>query len=415
MVTMSMPDDARRRIDALFAVARRLATATPSGRIVLARVAALLDPSLIPQPARDRVVSELEAALAAASEPLPIDVVEATLREAWGVPPTAELDDLEPVPVATTPTSQVHRGTLDGAPVAVKILRPGLATAVRQDLVVLDGLLAPLADAFPRIEPRALLRETRDRILDELDLEHEAGIQRQVQRALRGNPRLTAPAPVMRLAHERVLVAEWVSGTPLRAIDDPRSRDAAAAQLAMFVFGGFRAGVVDADPDPADALVLADGRLAIVDFGAGCVVPTAAADRALALVEAFADGDGERFGTALEALGLMPTARGPAALDVATRGLGRLGGEAPSRLDSVALLAAAGRLGTRPDQLGELAVAASLRPSELWPLRAVSQLVAAIARVGATAPWRTIVTAALRDGWSAAGELPAATPGGELS
>ena len=411
MVSMSMPDDARGRIDALFAVARRLATATPSGRIVLARVAALLDPSLIPPPARDRVVSELEAALAEASEPLPIAVVEATLREAWGGPPTAELDDLDPVPVAATPTSQVHRGTLDGAPVAVKVLRPGLATAVRQDLVVLDGLLTPLANAFPRIEPQALLREARDRILDELDLEHEAGIQRQVQRALRGNPRLTVPAPVMRLAHERVLVAEWVDGTPLPAIDDPRSRDAAAAQLATFVFGGFRAGIVDADPDPSDALVTGDGRLAIVDFGAGCVVLAGAADRLLAAVEAFTDGDGERLGAALEALGLLPADRGPAALALASRGLGELGAEAPSRLDSLALLAAAGRFGTRPDQLGELALATSLRPNELWPLRAVSQVVAAVARVGATAPWRTVVTAALRDGWAAAGQLPAAGTG----
>jgi predicted unusual protein kinase regulating ubiquinone biosynthesis (AarF/ABC1/UbiB family) len=396
---MSMPDDARRRIDALLEVIRRLATATPSGRIALARLASVLDLSLVPEPARERVRAELDAAVAAATEPIPAARVQEILRAAWGAPASSELDDLSPEPVATTATSQVHRAILDGDPVAVKVLRPGIATAVRQDLVVLDGLLRPLAAALPRIDAQALLGEARERILDELDFEHEAGVQRQVHRALRGVPELIVPAPVTRLSHEHVLVSEWVDGTPLTALSEQPERDPAAALLVRFVIGGVRAGIVHADANPADLLLTPDGRLAILDFGATARVSRAGADHALAAVSAFAGGDAVQLGAALAGLGVLPAERGPAALAFAAHALGELGDEAPSRLDNRALLAVARRGGTRPDRALELLLAANLPADQLWPLRALAQLVGTVAGLGATAPWRSLVAQALRDGW----------------
>ncbi|MGP0036548.1 MAG: AarF/UbiB family protein [Solirubrobacteraceae bacterium] len=103
--------------------------------------------------------------------------IERVLRDAWGRRPTDELDDLDREPVAVTPISQVHRGVLDGAAVAVKVLRPGLAAAVRQDLGLLEGLRRPLQAAFPALDAGAALREFRERVLEELDLENEASVQ----------------------------------------------------------------------------------------------------------------------------------------------------------------------------------------------------------------------------------------------
>ena len=91
--------------------------------------------------------------------------------------------------MAVTPISQVHRGVLDGTPVAVKVLRPGLASSVRQDLALLEGLIAPLGAAFPAIDAGAILHEVRERVLDELDLENEAVAQRRFHRALAQPPR----------------------------------------------------------------------------------------------------------------------------------------------------------------------------------------------------------------------------------
>jgi predicted unusual protein kinase regulating ubiquinone biosynthesis (AarF/ABC1/UbiB family) len=392
-------NDTFERVDALIQVGLRLARSAPSGRILLARIADAIDLAWIPRPWGDGIVAELEAAQAASREPVELKRVERTLRDAWGAKPTEELDELEPEPAAVTPSAQVHRGLLDGSSVAVKVLRPGLAASVRQDLSLLEGLISPLGAAFPALSPGALVREFRERILDELDLEHEATVQRRFHRALRDHPFLVIPAPITRLAHEHVLVSEWIEGTPIARASDP---DRVAAQLVAFVLGGLKEGIVHADPDPEDLLELPDGRLAALDFGAARTVEPARAEAAGAVVEAFVADDPERFGEALERLGALPADHANTALDLVRHALGELAGSDPVRLDSAAVLAARDRLFDRPRQLTELIAAGALPPEDLWPARGAGQLFSAIARVGATGAWRDLVRAALRDGWKAA-------------
>jgi predicted unusual protein kinase regulating ubiquinone biosynthesis (AarF/ABC1/UbiB family) len=393
-----MADDALRRLDALLQVGLRLARSAPSGRVLLARIADAIELEWIPRPWGDPVLAELERAHAAAREPLPLRRVERVLREAWGAPVSEELDELSGEPVAVTAGAQVHRGVVDGRPVAVKVLRPGLAASVRQDLALLEAMLAPLGAAFPALDARAVVAEFRERILEELDLESEAVVQRRFHRALRGHPFLTVPAPVMRLSHESVLVSEWVDGVPLR---DAPDRDEACARLVLFAMGAAREGVIHADPDPDDVLVLADGRLAILDFGATRAVDVGRLDLACGALDALAAGDADGFGEALAELGALPAELGPAAMELATYALGELIGGDPSRLDSAAVVEARDRALSRPDVLVRLALSGTLAPEDLWPARGAAQLFGTIARVGATGPWRELARSALRDGWKA--------------
>jgi hypothetical protein len=397
-----MADDAARRIDALIQIALRLARSAPTGRTALAQLARSLDPAWIPLPWGETILAELETASAAVSVPLEPKQVQRALREAWGADPSDELDEFDPTPVAITPSAQVHRAVHEGRDVAVKLLRPGLAASVRQDLALLESLIAPLAAAFPALDPQALMAEVRERVLDELDLEHEAAAQRRFHRALRNHPLFMVPAPVTQLAHDGVLVSEWVDGVPLSAAGD---RDDAAARLVLFVLGGLRAGIVHADPDPDDVLVLQDGRLAILDFGATRTVDSVRAEQTAAALEAFIARDAEALGRALEQLGWLAPEHAAAALDLGEHVLGDLAGPAPVRLDTSALLAARDRAGERPRQLLEVLLAGALMPEDLWPARAVAQLFGTIARVGASGPWRELARTALRDGWDA--RLPA--------
>jgi hypothetical protein len=390
--------DALRRVDALLGVGLRLARTAPSGRIVLARMAGMIEPEWILRPWGNDLAAALETAAAHAPEPIPARAVERALRDAWGVKPTEELDELEVEPVAVTPTAQVHRGVLDGGPVAVKVLRPGIASSVRQDLVLLDGLLSPLSAAFPALDPGALIGEARERILDELDLEHEAQVQRRFHRALRSHPYLTIPAPVTRLAHDTVLVSEWVDGVPISRAPDP---DLAAARLVTFVIGAARFGVMHADPDLEDVLVLPDGRLAILDFGATRAVVPERVACARAALEAFAAGDEAALGAALAKLGALPKSEAGTLMELTRHALGDLAGPGPARLDTPAVIAVRDRSRERPDAIGHLVLAGSMPPEDLWPARAVTQLFAVIARTGATGDWLALARGALRDGWDA--------------
>jgi predicted unusual protein kinase regulating ubiquinone biosynthesis (AarF/ABC1/UbiB family) len=393
-----MTDGAAGRIDALIQIALRLARSAPSGRIALAQLARSLDPAWIPLPWGETILAELESARDDACVPLEFKVVERILRDAWGAPHTEELDGLDPTPVAITPTAQVHRGVHEGRDVAVKVLRPGVAGSVRQDLSLLEGLIGPLATAFPSLDPGALMAEVRERVLDELDLEHEAAAQRWFHRALRRHPLFSVPAPVTQLSHENVLVSEWVTGVPL---GDAAERDAAASRLVLFVLGGLRAGMVHADIDPDDVLVLDDGRLAILDFGATRAVDAARAEQTAAAVEAFVAADAQSLGEALGRLEWLAPEHAEAALELGEHVLAELAGTDAVRLDTGAVLAAGERAAERPRQLLELMLAGALLPEDLWPARAVGALFGTIARVGATAPWRELTRLALREGWDA--------------
>jgi ABC1 atypical kinase-like domain len=393
-------DDALDRIDLLIQVMLRLALSATSGRVLLLRIAAALDSTWIPRPWGNTIAIELEAARAAACEPVDARRIERALRDAWGCRPAGELDELDREPVAVTPTSQVHRGVLDGAAVAVKVVRPGLAASVRQDLALLEGLRRPLQDAFPALDAAAVLREFRERLPEELDLENEAWVQRQFHRALRNHPYLTVPAPVTRLSHHGVLVSEWIDGVPLDSARDPAT---ASARLIVFVLGSARVGTIYAGADRDDILVLEDGRLAILDYGATRrVEPRRVLAAALAL-QALVDGDADAFGSALGQLGWLPSSQAGEAFELAREALGEPAGAAPVRLDTGAVLAARDRLLSHPEPLKRLALAGALPAADLWPVLAVAQLFATIARIGATGPWSALTQAAVRDGWSASG------------
>jgi predicted unusual protein kinase regulating ubiquinone biosynthesis (AarF/ABC1/UbiB family) len=247
------------------------------------------------------------------------------------------------------------------------------------------------------LDARAVLAEFRERVLDELDLEQEATAQRRFHRALRGHATLMVPAPVMRLTHAGVLVSEWVDGTPLSRVAD---RDAAAAQLVRFALGATAAGILHADPDPEDVLVLPDGRLAILDFGAWCEVDRDRVVLATAAFDAFLEREVDAFAHAVEGLGWLPSDRAPVALNVIERALGDLAGPGPVRLDQDAVLAARDRLIDQPEAVVDLIRHGALPPQDLWPARGVAQLFATIARVGATGDWRELIGVALHDGWT---------------
>ena len=162
---------------------------------------------------------ELDAARDAACEPLDARTVERALKDAWGRAPAKVLDDFDPEPLAVRAAAQTHRGVADGAPVAIRVRRPGLDRAVRADLALLDALAAPLRTALPKADTRALLRSVREQTLDELDFEHEASTHRRVARVLRDVEGLVVPPVHGELCAEAVFVAE-----PARRRDARRRR-----------------------------------------------------------------------------------------------------------------------------------------------------------------------------------------------
>ncbi len=236
--------------------------------------------------------------------------MERELRAAWGRPVGRVLDELDlAAPVAVTPLAQVHRGELDGAPVAVKLARPGLEAAVRADLMLLDALRPPLAAAFPNLDGGALLAQIRERALDELDFEHEASQQRAVARALRRTAGVEVPGGHSELATPAVVVSDFLDGPTLA---DGRPDDPAAVARALVAahVDAARAGLLLCDPRPNHVVLRPDGRIGLLGTGAAVAGDRAWLRRRLALPAALRDADPAVFGAALAADGLLAEGRG---------------------------------------------------------------------------------------------------------
>jgi hypothetical protein len=117
--------------------------------------------------------------------------------------------------------------------------------------------------------------ELRDRVTEELDYALEAASQQAFAAAYKDDQHILVP-DVVAFA-PRVLVTEWVGGTPLSTIiasGTAEERDAAGTRLALLHFSApVRVGLLHADPHPGNFRLLPDGRLGVLDFGAVARLP----------------------------------------------------------------------------------------------------------------------------------------------
>jgi len=378
--------------------AAELLGTTTGARLALQGLKQRVDLDALPPEVRDQVARRL--ASVPEPETLSWREVEVVLRDAWGAKPDRVLAAIEHDPVAVRPASQVHRGqTQDGDPVAVKVLRPGLATALRNELGLADAAAAIVGVALPAVDMAALAREVRERLLDELDLEYEGGVQRSFARALRRHPELGVPKVHSALTHENVLVSDWVDGTPVAALTGTQ-RDHAAALLAGFHLGAAVFGTVHADPDPRDALLDAEGRLWILDFGATRAVAPDRVAAAADAVDALARSDAAHgFGAAVAAIGWFTEGEARGAHPLARAVLGPLAKPGSVRLDAATVDGVGQRAEAARDELLALALRGRPAPEDLWPLRMLGALGATLAQLEAEGEWLALTQTALRDGW----------------
>ncbi|GAA4930384.1 ABC1 kinase family protein [Actinoplanes utahensis] len=221
-----------------------------------------------------------------AAPPMPVANVHKALAEQLGPDWRDLFAEFDDTPAAAASIGQVHRAVWKLPPtrrnakpklltVAVKVQYPGAGDALIADLKQLSRLAGMFKVIQPGIDMKPLLTELRERITEELDYEMEAEAQRAFATAFADDPEIFVPRVVA--AAPRVLITEWVDGTPLsRVIADGtrEERDEAGRLMAVLHFSApARAGLLHADPHPGNFRILADGRLGVIDFGAVARLP----------------------------------------------------------------------------------------------------------------------------------------------
>jgi predicted unusual protein kinase regulating ubiquinone biosynthesis (AarF/ABC1/UbiB family) len=236
----------------------------------LGQLASFIDTELLP-PEYAEIYQEQLAALRTSAPPMPWRRVKSVLSDEYDEPISEHFSEFEEEAFAAASIGQVHRARLlDGRQVAVKIQYPGVAEALESDLRN-AGVIVRLARAIaPGLDAKAVARELRERVMEELDYEFEAQNQRSFSRAYREHPFIYVPDVITRLSRRRVLVTEFVDGIGFEEVKrlDAAQRGRFGEIVFRFCFGSiYHLQHFNADSHPGNYLLMEDGRVAFLDFG----------------------------------------------------------------------------------------------------------------------------------------------------
>lgn len=226
---------------------------------------------LIPSPYVDAISTLTDQVPA-----IPWSEVVTALTTSYGRPPRAVFDTIDPVPLAAASLGQVHRATLAGREVVVKVLRPGVEAMVEADLKLARLLLRHFGHHLPRVHGQglaAVLDEFERRVADEMDFRTEARFAQAVRANFAGVSSVRVPEVIEGYTRQRALVLEYMEGTRIDRLDDAVTSGRLAPErilgivIELYVRMMLVDGLFHADPHPGNLLVDDAGRVVLLDFG----------------------------------------------------------------------------------------------------------------------------------------------------
>lgn len=231
-----------------------------------------MDPDLLTPEVR-AVVAKLQNQ----APPMPWSQVREVITQELGRPPEEAYARFDETPIASASLGQVHRAvTKDGREVAVKVQYPDIARALKADLDNLGTMVSVVATSTRMVQGKSYFAELRESMMEELDYRQEAARALVFEEAARALPDVKVPHCLLELTGEKVLTLELLHGHTLKEfMHDPRAshsndeRYRVSRLLLRAVWGPLLvSGVIHADPHPGNFMLLPDGRVGVLDFGA---------------------------------------------------------------------------------------------------------------------------------------------------
>lgn len=255
-----------------FDLAKRARSAFEEAGGVFIKLGQLLAtrPDLLP-PAALAELAKLQSAVA----PVEPDAIRAQIEGQLGKPIDEVFESFDWNPLGSASIGQAHSAVLlGGAPVVVKVRRPGLERVIERDLVILGWLAGQAEDRFAaarKLGIRSIAREFAEALVIELDFEIEAQRIAEIAEAVSDEPLVCVPKVYAELSRPGLIVMERLTGTPLSNLPTGQSvlraeelADALCSSQVKSMLDGRR---FHGDPHAGNVLLLADGKLGLIDLG----------------------------------------------------------------------------------------------------------------------------------------------------
>ncbi|MGD0074718.1 MAG: AarF/UbiB family protein [Candidatus Binataceae bacterium] len=218
------------------------------------------------------------------ARPLPSSTILRIVRVSLGPDLFSEFATIEPTPLGSASIAQVHAATLrDGTAVVLKVRRPGIVRLLQADLFFLR-LLSGIR-LIPGVDLASIVQGLAELTREELDFRREARSTQQMHQLLVSDEiDHRAPAVFRHLSNENIITLERFEGVWVKElIDAVASNDTkrltewraigispertARLVLRSFLEQSIGHRIYNADPHPANLIVLKGGTLGWVDFG----------------------------------------------------------------------------------------------------------------------------------------------------
>ena len=211
---------------------------------------------------------------------VPLDVPQ-ILEDEFGISWQDHFISISHEPLASASIAQVYKAVLkDESPVILKIKRPGIDQIIKDDLMLLKDLVK-LIDSYSEIADKINLKNAisafEKSLLEELSLVKERTNIQQFALNFRNHPETYVPKVYEDYSSDSVICMEFVDGVKVTDVEKLKAlgldvKKISETGLRLFVAQILEYGFFHADPHAGNILVLKDGRIVFIDFGAVGVI-----------------------------------------------------------------------------------------------------------------------------------------------
>jgi len=206
--------------------------------------------------------------------PRPYEEIVRRVEQELGKPPEEIFATFDRTPIASASLGQVHEATLkDGARVAVKVQHADIDRIARMDLKTIWRIMVIVGWFVPIQGLDLIYKQVREMIEAELDFVREAAHMERIGANLPEDLGVKVPALFPAYCTERVLTTAFCEGVKVSSIEGLDQFGVDRPELARRLIRAycrmiFVDGLYHADPHPGNILVMRDGTIVLVDFGA---------------------------------------------------------------------------------------------------------------------------------------------------
>ncbi|MFN8653581.1 MAG: AarF/UbiB family protein [Gemmatimonadales bacterium] len=180
---------------------------------------------------------------------------------------------IDPVPLGSASIGQTHRATtLQGDPVILKVVKPGIRETLERDARLLRTLGSILQVLIPRFQPKQLVNEFCDYTLREVDLRREADNAETFAGNFADTPDVVFPEIYRAYSGRSVLCMEFFDGLSpdsdaAQELPEDQRRHLTDLGAEAIIRMLYRDGFFHADLHPGNLIILPGPKVGFIDLG----------------------------------------------------------------------------------------------------------------------------------------------------